>query len=103
MKQCFLEVSVILLCEHFYFSTPPLTGEGDMCVSAAVGCAFNDAFSSSNYIASNDRTIIEKINWKGYGRKRKWANLKYYHGICDERYHGTQNAALELYVYLRKH
>jgi hypothetical protein len=24
------------------------------------------------------------MNWKGYGRKRSWTNLRYYPGICLE-------------------
>jgi hypothetical protein len=31
---------------------------------------FNDAFSSSDYIASNERTIVNNINWEGCGRKK---------------------------------
>jgi hypothetical protein len=25
------------------------------------------------------------MNWKGYGRKRSWTNLRYYHSICLEK------------------
>jgi hypothetical protein len=41
---------------------------------------FDDAVSSACYIASNDWII----NWKGYGRKRSWRNLRHYPGICLE-------------------
>jgi hypothetical protein len=44
-----------------------------------IGGLFNDAVSSSDYLASKDRT---KMNWKGYGRKRWWLNLRYCPGIC---------------------
>jgi hypothetical protein len=48
---------------------------------------FNDAVSSSDYIASNDRIM----NWKVYGRKRSWPNLRYYSGICLEELRKTTN------------
>jgi hypothetical protein len=41
------------------------------------GC-FNDAVSSSDYIAASDKMINEQMNWKGDGRKRLWTNLSYY-------------------------
>jgi hypothetical protein len=44
-------------------------------------CLFNDAVSS-DYAASNDGMII--MNWKGYGRKRSWANWRFCPGIYLE-------------------
>jgi hypothetical protein len=40
---------------------------------------FNDAVSSSDYrpIASNETMINEIMNWKGYGRKESWPNLRF--------------------------
>jgi hypothetical protein len=42
---------------------------------------FNDTFSISEYIESNERMIV---NWKGCGRKRSWPNSRYYPGIWLE-------------------
>jgi hypothetical protein len=38
---------------------------------------FNDAVSSSDYIASNDR-----MTGTGCGETRSWPILRYYSGIC---------------------
>jgi hypothetical protein len=40
---------------------------------------FNDAFIISDYIAPNERMMV---NWKGCERKRLWPDLRYYPGIC---------------------
>jgi hypothetical protein len=45
---------------------------------------FNDAFSSSHCIMSNERLIMWVMNWKGRGKKQSWRIWRYYRGICLE-------------------
>jgi hypothetical protein len=45
--------------------------------------SFNDAFSNSDNMASNDWMIA--LKWKGCGRKRLPPKLRYFFGICLER------------------
>jgi hypothetical protein len=33
--------------------------------------------------------MIENMNWKGYGRKQSWPNLKHYFDICLEEMRKT--------------
>jgi hypothetical protein len=40
---------------------------------------FNDAFSVASNERKDDRWMM---NWKEFGRKRSWRNLRYYPGIC---------------------
>jgi hypothetical protein len=48
---------------------------------------FTDDFSSSDTIMSNGCMIR---NWKVYGRKRPWLNLRYYRGIFLDRMRKTR-------------
>jgi hypothetical protein len=43
-----------------------------------IHCLFNDAFNTSDETVTNGRSINEKKNRKGFGRKPLWPNLKYY-------------------------
>jgi hypothetical protein len=44
---------------------------------------FNDAFSISDYIVSNERMIVDN-ELERSGRKRSWPNSRYCPGICLE-------------------